>query len=82
MSWQYTDATNSVVFQTLPNGSMRSIMVFDPEIQAWLAEGNTPSPAPVVAIIAPTPPTLAELQAQLATLTAQIAALVNSHTGA
>ena len=42
---------------------------------AWLSEGNMPDPYIAPIVVPPPTPTLAELQAQLATLTAQISAL-------
>lgn len=42
---------------------------------AWLSEGNTPDPYVAPVVVPPSTPTLAELQAQLATLAAQISAL-------
>jgi len=37
--WKYTDSTHLVVFQT--NGSVSSCLVTAPEVQAWVAQGNT-----------------------------------------
>lgn len=44
--------------------------------QAWVAQGNTADPAPVITQLAQ--PTLTELQTQLAALSAQIAAATNA----
>jgi hypothetical protein len=44
-TWKYTDSTNSVVTRVLEDGRMQSTLVSAPEIQDWLAEGNTPLPA-------------------------------------
>ena len=49
MTWQYAPPSpfgpaNSVVFRINADGSMESRSVADPEIQAWLAAGNTPTP--------------------------------------
>ena len=55
-NWKYTDATNTVVFRTLDNGSMESCLVS--AIAEWLSEGNTPNPADI-----PPAPTYQELRA-------------------
>ena len=46
MSWQYTDSTQTVVTQTLADGSMQSMLATNAEIQAWVAAGNTIAPVP------------------------------------
>ena len=51
-NWKYTDATNTVVFRTLDNGSTESCLV------TAMPEGNTPEPADV-----PPAPTYQELRA-------------------
>ena len=42
--WQYANAENSSVFREWPDGLYESRLVIAEEIQAWLAEGNTPNP--------------------------------------
>lgn len=44
--WQYTDSTEKVVFRINSDGSMESHMVTIDIIQKWIADGNTPLPAP------------------------------------
>lgn len=44
MNWQYTDETQQVVFRALDGGGMESMLVSSPEIQQWIAAGNTPDP--------------------------------------
>jgi hypothetical protein len=63
-NWKYADATNRVVFRVTDSGGMESCVVTALEIVAWLAAGNTPTPAD--------PPSTAELNAPIM---AQIAAL-------
>ena len=48
------------------------------EYQAWLAEGNTPNPYVPPTAPPPVQPSLTDLQAQLAALTAQIQSLSNN----
>lgn len=43
-NWKFTDQTNTVVSRTSIDGRVESVLVTAPEIQAWLAEGNTPDP--------------------------------------
>ena len=61
MNWQYVYspfiAANSVVTRTNADGSVDSRLVTDPEVQAWIAAGNTPAPAPAAPL-----PTLTFLQ--------------------
>ena len=45
MPWKYTDDTKTVVIRSLANGGLESKSVNDSEVQAWIAEGNTPLPA-------------------------------------
>ena len=45
MKWKFTDTTNRVVFRTFDGGLVESMLVDTPDIQTWLAEGNTPEPA-------------------------------------
>jgi hypothetical protein len=49
--WQYTDATHLVVFYTDELGAMHSALVSSPNVEAWIAAGNTPAaePAPSLA---------------------------------
>lgn len=42
--WQYANAENSSVFREWPDGLFESKLIIAEEIQAWLAEGNTPNP--------------------------------------
>ena len=68
ISWKYKDATNSVVFRLLNNGGIESFLIAAPEIQAWLAEGNTPEPAdPIMPVV---PQSVTMRQARLALLRA------------
>ena len=43
---------------------------------AWIAEGNTPDPAPDPVVVTPPVPTLADLQARLTDLQAQLTVIV------
>lgn len=43
-AWQYVNQENTIVFREWPDGRYESCFVTTPEIQAWLAEGNTPNP--------------------------------------
>ena len=63
MNYKFTDSTNTVV----SNGQGWSGLVSVPEVQEWLAEGNTPEP--YVAPPPPIPTTVTRFQA-LATLAA------------
>ena len=42
--WQYFNLEETIVFRVWANGRRDSCLVSAPEIQAWLAEGNTPNP--------------------------------------
>lgn len=42
--WNYVDQTNIAVWREWPDGRQESCLVSTPEVQAWLAEGNTPNP--------------------------------------
>jgi len=55
-TWQYTDQANLVVSRTLPDGRGESCLVTREDVQAWIADGNTPDPAPTL----PAPPTARE----------------------
>lgn len=44
-AWQYTDASNRVVFRINDDGSMESHLVRVQQIQDWIAAGNVPIPA-------------------------------------
>ena len=52
--WQFFNAENTVVWREWLNGVQESSFVSAPEIQQWLAEGNTPNPY----IPPPAPPPL------------------------
>jgi hypothetical protein len=52
--WQYTDDSNTAVVRVNADGSMESRLVSSADIQAWLAVGNTPSPAPLASAPVPT----------------------------
>jgi len=43
--WQYTDSTQTVVKRTDENGNQISCLVTVPEVQEWIAQGNTPEDA-------------------------------------
>lgn len=45
MIWKFVDESNKVVFRTLQDGRMESMLVEAVEFQQWLSEGNTPEPA-------------------------------------
>ena len=45
MNWKFTDSKNSVVYRVLDDGRMESVLLIAPEIQKWIADGNTPEPA-------------------------------------
>ena len=54
--FKFTDATNSVVSRTLPDGRCESYSVAAEEYQKWVAAGNAPKPADPIpeTIFAPT----------------------------
>ena len=54
--FQFTDATNTVVFRLLANNVMESYLVTAKEYQDWLKAGNTTLPATIV----PPQPNVAE----------------------
>lgn len=62
-TWQYTDATNSAVVRTNPNGSIESRVASDPEVQAAITAGNV---KPYVAPPPPIPQTISAMQAKVA----------------
>lgn len=44
MNWTYTDSTEEVVYRVNADDSIESYLIIAPNIQAWLAQGNTPLP--------------------------------------
>lgn len=48
--WQYVDATERVVFYTDESGAMHSALVSSPDVQAWIAAGNTPAAPPALSL--------------------------------
>ena len=40
--WQYTDNTQHVVSRNYPDGSTESCLTSRADVQAWIAQGNTP----------------------------------------
>ena len=43
--WKYTNSDNTVVWREWPDGRQESCLVTTPEVQNWIASGNTPEPA-------------------------------------
>lgn len=43
--WKFVNSDNKAVFRTYPLGGMESCLVTCEEVQAWIAEGNTPEAA-------------------------------------
>lgn len=43
--WKYTDTTETAVVRINPDGTMESCIATREDVQAWIAEGNTPEAA-------------------------------------
>jgi hypothetical protein len=43
MNWQYTDSSHTSLVGTNDDGTTSSCLVAAPEVQAWIAQGNTPA---------------------------------------
>lgn len=43
--WKYTNNNCDVVIRELPDGRLESCLVTREDVQAWIAEGNTPEAA-------------------------------------
>lgn len=72
-NWKYTSEKKDVVFRINDDGSMESAFVTNKEIEEWVADGGKIS-APDAVVVDPAP-TKQELAQQVATLSAQVAAL-------